>query len=156
MVLPSLPTGERVRELRRRRGRTQAAVAGLCGITTDYLSQIERGLKTPSSDVVVRLAAELQVSTGYLLGDVQPAPPCTGSAAGIAGTDVVRALLGRHPTAPDADLGSTSLRSRVEDAWRIWQTAPTRFTDAEAVLPDLIGDVEAALCTHRADPSELR
>ncbi|WP_324605343.1 helix-turn-helix transcriptional regulator, partial [Streptomyces sp. NRRL S-15] len=55
MVLPSLPTGERVRELRRRQGRTQAAVAGLCGITTDYLSQIERGHKTPSSDVVARL-----------------------------------------------------------------------------------------------------
>ncbi|WP_331730528.1 helix-turn-helix transcriptional regulator [Streptomyces sp. NBC_01174] len=156
MVLPSLPTGERVRELRQRQGRTQAAVAGLCGITTDYLSQIERGHKTPSSEVVARLAAELQVSTGYLLGDAQPAPPSTGPSAVTAGSDVVRALLGRRSAAPDADLRSASLRGRVEDAWRIWQTSPTRFTDGEAVLPALIGDVEAALRAHRTSPSELR
>ncbi|HWU07558.1 MAG TPA: helix-turn-helix transcriptional regulator [Streptomyces sp.] len=156
MVLPSLPTGERVRELRRRQGRTQAAVAGLCGITTDYLSQIERGHKTPSSDVVARLAAELQVSAGYLLGDAQPAPPPTGPAAATAGTDVVRALLGRPFSLPDADLRASALRDRVEDAWRIWQTSPTRFTDAEALLPALIGDVEAASRTHRTLPCELR
>ncbi|MEU2468585.1 helix-turn-helix transcriptional regulator [Streptomyces sp. NPDC012486] len=156
MVLPSLPTGERVRELRRRQGRTQAAVAGLCGITTDYLSQIERGHKTPSSDVVARLAAELRVSTGYLLGDAQPAPLSTVSAVAPAGRDVVRALLSRNPIAPDADLSSCALRGRVEDAWRIWQTSPTRFTDAEAVLPALIGDVEAALRMHRTSPLGLR
>ncbi|WP_334666628.1 helix-turn-helix transcriptional regulator [Streptomyces cyaneofuscatus] len=57
-MLPRLPVGERVRDRRRRLGRTQAVLAGLCGITTDYLSQIERGLKTPSGDVLARLAAE--------------------------------------------------------------------------------------------------
>ncbi|MFF4249009.1 transcriptional regulator [Streptomyces sp. NPDC001822] len=106
--------------------------------------------------MVARLGAELQVSTGYLLGDAQPAPPATGSPAAPAGTDVVRALLGRHTTAPDADLRPVSLRGRVEDAWRIWRTSPTRFTDAEAVLPTLIIDVEAALRSHRTRPSEMR
>ncbi|MBK3587013.1 helix-turn-helix transcriptional regulator [Streptomyces sp. PvR018] len=45
-MLPRLPVGERFRDRLRRRGCTQAVLAGLCGITTDYLSQIERGLKT--------------------------------------------------------------------------------------------------------------
>ncbi|MER0429522.1 helix-turn-helix domain-containing protein [Streptomyces microflavus] len=51
-MLPRLPVGERFRDRLRRRGCTQAVLAGLCGITTDYLSQIERGLKTPSGDVL--------------------------------------------------------------------------------------------------------
>ncbi|MFG3531389.1 helix-turn-helix domain-containing protein [Streptomyces sp. NPDC047917] len=52
-----------------RRCPTQAVVAGLCGIATDCLSQIERGPRVPSSEVVGRLAAELRVPAGWLLGD---------------------------------------------------------------------------------------
>ena len=43
------------RELRRRRldaGRTLADVAGQAGVSTQYLSEIERGLKEPSSEVL--------------------------------------------------------------------------------------------------------
>ncbi|WSY37145.1 helix-turn-helix domain-containing protein (plasmid) [Streptomyces sp. NBC_00887] len=87
--LPTLPTGERIRERRLRMGRTQAAVAGPCGITTDYLSEIERGLKIPSSQVIARLSTELQVPVGYLLGDVQPT---RATSKPMAGADVVRAL----------------------------------------------------------------
>ncbi|WP_218578082.1 helix-turn-helix domain-containing protein [Streptomyces fulvorobeus] len=46
--LPTLPTGALILAARQRDGRPQAAIAGLCGISTDYLSQIERGLKQPS------------------------------------------------------------------------------------------------------------
>jgi transcriptional regulator with XRE-family HTH domain len=40
--------GEKLRFYRQGQGKTQAAVAGLAGVTEDYLSQIERGLKTPA------------------------------------------------------------------------------------------------------------
>ncbi|MFD4032655.1 helix-turn-helix domain-containing protein [Streptomyces sp. NPDC058637] len=153
MRLPTLPTGERIRERRTGMGRTQAAVAGLCGITTDYLSQIERGLKSPSSEVVARLAAELKVPVGYLLGDDQPARPAPGPAPGA---DVVRALLGQRPRRASTDLAPGGLLDRVEEAWRIWQTSATRFTDVETVLPDLIGDIETALRTTRPAPAEHR
>ncbi|MER6719905.1 helix-turn-helix domain-containing protein [Streptomyces halstedii] len=156
MNLPTLPTGARVRERRRRLGRTQAAVAGLCGITVDYLSQIERGLKTPSPGLVARLAAELQVPTGYLLGDdagSAPAPMTTAT----TGADVARALLGPHIRPVGSSVPNPgALRDRVEDAWRIWQTSPTRYTDIEPLLPDLIGDVHTAQRTHCADSTEHR
>jgi ribosome-binding protein aMBF1 (putative translation factor) len=45
---PELPVGQRIREHRERQGKSQAVVAGLCRITEDYLSRIERGKKTPS------------------------------------------------------------------------------------------------------------
>ncbi|WP_327249859.1 pentapeptide repeat-containing protein [Streptomyces sp. NBC_01320] len=70
--------------------------------------------------------------------------------------DVVRALLGQRPAPPGQPLTACSLRERVEDLWRIWQTSPTRFTEAEAVLPRLIDDVEATVRARRygTDPAE--
>ncbi|MFE9016677.1 helix-turn-helix domain-containing protein [Streptomyces cyaneofuscatus] len=144
-MLPRLPVGERVRDRRRRLGRTQAVLAGLCGITTDYLSQIERGLKTPSGDVLARLAAELQVPVGTLLGDTEPEhAPATPSGS----SRVVQALLQRHGARNLTSAGE--LRARVEHAWKVWQTSPRRFTEAEALLPDLIPDVEGTIRALRA------
>ncbi|MFG2221038.1 MULTISPECIES: helix-turn-helix domain-containing protein [unclassified Streptomyces] len=147
MVLPGLPLGERVRQQRIRLGRTQAVVAGLCGIATDCLSQIERGLRVPSSEVVGRLAAELRVPADWLLGDDDSPRP--REQQGVAGDGVVRALLGRHVRPAPVAVEACVLRERVEAAWGVWQTSPTRFTSAEAVLPDLISDVEATVAAHR-------
>lgn len=38
-----IPIGDRIRFHRQARRKTQVVVAGLAGITEDYLSQIERG-----------------------------------------------------------------------------------------------------------------
>ncbi|MFD8955384.1 helix-turn-helix domain-containing protein [Streptomyces caelestis] len=141
--LPALPTGALVRAARRRDGRPQAAVAGLCGISTDYLSQIERGRKKPSGDVLAKLAAELGVAVGTLLGD-DDAPPAKTEPAVTGGAAVVQALLQRK----DASLRpspANELRDRVEQAWKVWQNSPTRFADAEALLPGLIHDAEGTV-----------
>ncbi|WP_239109673.1 helix-turn-helix domain-containing protein [Streptomyces anulatus] len=164
--LPALPTGALVRAARRRDGRPQAAVAGLCGISTDYLSQIERGRKKPSGDVLARLAAELGVAVGTLLGDDDAPPAKTGPAktgpaktgpAVTGGAAVVQALLQRKDTSlrPAPVHG---LRDRVEQAWKVWQTSPTRFSEAEALLPGLIRDVEGTVRALRTgtDAGERR
>lgn len=155
MDLPTLPVGGRIRHHRERLGRTQAVIAGLCGITEDYLSQIERGLKKPSHDVLTRIAGELNVSVAALLDDTaeeRPDVPAT------AGADVVRALLGQHLAVSAKPVAAAELRTRVEDLWRIWQTSPTRFTEAESVLPGLIRDVEGTVraCRYGTDATERR
>jgi transcriptional regulator with XRE-family HTH domain len=157
MDRPASSLGPRIRHHRERRGHTQAVVAGLCGITEDYLSQIERGRKRPSHEVLLRLATELQVSVAVLLDesvDAAPQPPDTAGAA------VVRALLTTHGLAhpADAPLPDVPLRTRVDDLWRTWQTSPTRFTDSEALLPALISDVEGTVrvLRHGSDPVARR
>ncbi|MEV8598846.1 helix-turn-helix transcriptional regulator [Streptomyces griseoviridis] len=50
MIAADLPIGDRIRHYRG--GRRQDAVAGLVGISPDYLSQIERGLKVPSPPIL--------------------------------------------------------------------------------------------------------
>jgi transcriptional regulator with XRE-family HTH domain len=81
VISPRLPVGQKVKYYRRKNGnRTQAAIAGLCGITERYLQQIEAGQKVPSADVLARLAAELGVPMAALLTEdpvEEPAVPVT-------------------------------------------------------------------------------
>ena len=48
-----------LREERRTTGRTLADVAGQAGVSTQYLSEIERGRKEPSSEVLQAVAGAL-------------------------------------------------------------------------------------------------
>src|ERR1700690_1916475 len=61
--------GERLRFYRQAKGKTQAVVAGLAGVTEDYLSQIERGLKTPTIALLHRFSKILGVRVSELLGE---------------------------------------------------------------------------------------
>lgn len=61
--------GERVCELRKLRGMTQAEMAAKTGISVAQISRIESGeTKTMKSDMLILLSKELDVTTDYLLG----------------------------------------------------------------------------------------
>jgi len=131
--------GERLRFCRQAKGKTQDVVAGLAGITEDYLSQIERGLKTPTLPLLHRFSKILHVRVSELLGESATEHDELVHPIGYA---VQRALMS-YAGADDApDLAS--LRGRVDGAWSIWQGSPHRCTEASEVLPDLIADVQAA------------
>src|SRR3989442_999116 len=59
--------GARVRAARAASRRTQVVVAGLAGITTDYLHQIEHGKKLPTIAVLTQLAQVLNLPLSRLL-----------------------------------------------------------------------------------------
>ncbi|MCL4508017.1 MAG: helix-turn-helix domain-containing protein [Chloroflexi bacterium] len=61
--------GTRIGDVRRRARRPAKEVAKAAGISRGHLSQIEHGQKTPSMQVLLRLAAGLGVSAAYLLAD---------------------------------------------------------------------------------------
>ena len=61
--------GDRVQDTRKNRGLTQEQLAEKIDITVEYMSQIERGLKTPSMQVFIKLVEVLDVSADYLLRD---------------------------------------------------------------------------------------
>ena len=48
--------GQELREERRTAQRTLADIAGRAGVSTQYLSEVERGLKEPSSEVLGAVA----------------------------------------------------------------------------------------------------
>jgi transcriptional regulator with XRE-family HTH domain len=63
------PTGQRIARARRRRGLSQAVLAGLAGRSESWLSQVERGKRgVDSHSVLVRLAEVLRVDVEELTG----------------------------------------------------------------------------------------
>src|SRR5437868_6145586 len=67
--------GQRLRELRRDQGETLSQTAGRAGISPQYLSEIERGRKEPSSEMIAALAGALgttlTVLTEQVAGDLR-------------------------------------------------------------------------------------
>lgn len=136
---PEVRIGERLRFYRQAKGKTQAVVAGLAGVTEDYLSQIERGLKTPTILLLHRFSKILGVRVSELLGESATEHDEAVHPVGYA---MQRALTSYPSVSGEPDL--PNLRGRVDAAWSIWQGSQHRFTEASQVLPDLITDIQAA------------
>jgi transcriptional regulator with XRE-family HTH domain len=145
---PEVTIGERVRFYRDAQHKTQSVVAGLAGITVDYLSQIERGTRTPTIATLHRLAAILRVRTSALLGEPasdqeEPGYPSVRSICrAFMATDIL--------TSSDAPVDLAHLRDRVQLAWKTWQTSPTRYSDTVPLVPDLLADCERATRSFQA------
>jgi transcriptional regulator with XRE-family HTH domain len=169
---PARQVGERLRLSRLRQHKQQTVVAGLAGITTDYLSQIERGLKLPSLPVLIELAHVLDMPLSVMLGesrsdvrkvakptlafDATPAP-CSV----LIGDRIYAAMTAPASGCPDlatngdqfADEGYSEefsradLRSRVLHAWQVWQNSRKRYSQVGALVPPLVTDVEQQLRT---------
>src|SRR5205823_8115373 len=75
--------GARIGYWRRRRGLTQAVLAGLAGVSQPFVSQVEAGQKgIERRSTLVAIAGALQVSVADLLG--QPGDPTDPAKAGVA------------------------------------------------------------------------
>ena len=64
--------GERIQIAREERYMTQRRLAEIVGCTPQHISAIERGVKVPTLETFVAIAAALQVPTDVLLQDVLP------------------------------------------------------------------------------------
>ena len=62
--------GEQIRKLRNARKMTLAVVAERIGVTTSAIAAYENGSRTPSVDVLIRIARLFHVSVDHLLGNV--------------------------------------------------------------------------------------
>lgn len=62
-----LDYGGVIRRLREGRGLTMDALAESAGISTSYLSEVERGLKRPSTDVIAKVADALDMRASEFL-----------------------------------------------------------------------------------------
>lgn len=67
--------GERMRGLRKRRGLTLAGLAQAAGLSTGYISQLERDLAQPSIPALVAIARALGVTVQWFFAGSLPVPP---------------------------------------------------------------------------------
>jgi len=80
--------GDRLRELRRERGEILTETAARAGVSPQYLSEMERGIKEPSSEMIAAVAGALDTSLGELtlsvaqtLGAAPAGPTCMAAYA---------------------------------------------------------------------------
>src|SRR3954470_12712679 len=118
--------GRRIATYRRRRGLSQAVLAGLIGRSESWLSQVERGVRSVDRmSVLLDLARVLHVNVEALIGRPWQLAPNGTDVAGAL-TDVRGALtsyntlLGR-PSVQVSDLAE--LRSKVADVHQTYQAA---------------------------------
>ena len=61
--------GQRIRQVRKRRGYTQRELAQIADVGGAYLGEVERGTKMPSLNIFIKLVEALAVSADYILRD---------------------------------------------------------------------------------------
>ncbi len=141
-----LTIGERVAFYRRRRGLTQAVLAGLVGRSEDWLSKVERGEREIRRvDLLTAMAKALRVSLGDLLGRPVLAEDDARDDDVPAVRDALmnprrlsRVLFSASSTAPVVD--PVQAGRVVEAAWADHQRG--RIGAVVAALPRLIGTAQ--------------
>ncbi|MBA2323049.1 MAG: helix-turn-helix transcriptional regulator [Pseudonocardiales bacterium] len=154
-------TGERIAVYRRRRGLSQAALAGLVGRSESWLSQVERGVRSVDRlSVLLDMAKILHVDVESLIG--RPWQLAPNGPAVAQGLDSVRQVMTRYDHLLGADAPVmpplSELRAQVAALHLDYQAA--RYETVVRRLPDLItlvdgvprvaanGERREALCTY--------
>ncbi len=103
-----------IRGLRQEQRLSTVALAKACGVSTSLISQVERGLTSPSLDVLWSVARALDVPIGtFFQGDTVDEPP--GKAPVVVRADQ-RKKLGVNSTLT-YELLSPDLRHQIELIW---------------------------------------
>ena len=146
--------GQRIAKARRRRGLSQAVLAGLVGRSESWLSQVERGKRgVDSHSVLMRLAEALRVDIEELSGSADRDE--TGRRAYTAASLIEQAMMAYGTSGPvdDGDEPGREasldfLHAQASSAYQAYQA--TRYDAAGRILPGLIRGVETAARTSGA------
>jgi transcriptional regulator with XRE-family HTH domain len=79
----AMALGERIRQLRKEHGWSQAELGSKVGTDSQRISRYENGRITPSVEALVRLADALEVSVDYLLREGSPRRALLGPELGV-------------------------------------------------------------------------
>ena len=139
--------GERVRAYRRRRGLSQAALAGLVGRSESWLSQVERGVRSVDRlSVVAEMARVLNVDVQDLTG--RPWQYAPNGGVDVESLSEVRRTFTRYDhlrgTSAPASVTLDTLRRAVHDGHADYQAA--RYSRVVEQLPALVVEAERIRC----------
>lgn len=145
--------GERIAAYRRRRGLSQAALAGLVGRSESWLSQVERGVRSVDRlSVLLDMSRVLHVDVDSLVGRPWDLAP-NGNTSGDD-LNGLRQYFARYDQL-SGDPGSRpveipQLRARIVEAHRRYQAA--EYEGVLVDLPSLLAEVDVT--RYRADAAD--
>jgi len=149
----NLTLGERIAWYRRRRGLSQAVVAGLIGRTVDWLSKVENSrIEIDRISVLRSLSEALDVSVGDLLNEPSLMEWTTESGARTvpavrtALMDFRQLMPGGASSQGSTPLPLSTLEASLDEVWLAYQDS--RFALVTRLVPALIADSQAASAMH--------
>lgn len=80
-------SGERIRELRKKQGYTQAALAEAIGLSTESVKRLENGQSGARVDTLLLIADQLQASLDYLVLGKEPKSGIENLVEGCSGKE---------------------------------------------------------------------
>jgi transcriptional regulator with XRE-family HTH domain len=149
----ALALGDRIRELRKRRGMSQRDLAQASGVSVSLIRKIEQGERNDTRIATLRkLAVATGVTTTALLG-TPPAPALAGDRPGPVWKPV-RDALTRPEGAGDLEpVTGAGLARSLEAAVKLYHD--NRYHDLAVVLPGLLRDAERAAPLLRSRVHQL-
>ena len=152
--VPEDSIGKRIATYRRRRGMSQAALAGLIGRSESWLSQVERGVRSVDRmSVLLDLSRLLHVDVQALTGTPWQLAPNGGQRA--EGIEDIRTALNQYTGLLGGGDGIpelTKLRRSASEAHSNYQAA--RYASVVRDIPALIANADAALQHAGTDDRE--
>lgn len=143
--LPELTFGQRLKVYRERSGKTRAVLGGLVGRSAEWVKAVETDrILPPRVHMLDRMARALKVDVSALVGELSdrsavvngPEHPALAS---------VRDAVNRFSLSADAPPEPLStLRARLDAAWRARHQASDHRTVLGGLLPGLLRDVQRA------------
>src|SRR5262245_32495746 len=132
--------GERIAAYRRRKGLSQAALAGLVDRSESWLSQVERGVRSVDAlSVILDMSRVLHVDVQSLIG--RPWQYAPNGGPDVDGLDHVRRFFTRYDhllgVEPSSAVPLSQLRSSIASAHKTYQAA--RYEEVIAQLPEVLG-----------------
>jgi transcriptional regulator with XRE-family HTH domain len=146
MVLLRHLLGDVLRRLRVRQGRTLREVSGAARVSLGYLSEVERGQKEASSELLSSICTALgvslshvlrEVSDGFALIELQNSNVFEGPKEPVLSPSAERELVPASAGA-DAPVGTARhpvLESRVLAGKQVFRDEPRRLDDITDMIP---------------------
>ncbi|WP_189078450.1 helix-turn-helix domain-containing protein [Mangrovihabitans endophyticus] len=130
--------GTFIRDMRQTAKISLRQLAERAGVSNPYLSQIERGLRKPSAEVLQQLASALRVST-----------PAMYLRAGLLDSDGHPGVLAAIAVDPDLTMAQKQSLSQIYETFRSENARHAPSADADAPAPaaditDVLKDVAVA------------
>ncbi len=130
---------------------TREVLAGLVGKSESWLKAVEHGRRqqNPRLPILLQLAEALRVRDLRELTGDQSLPVRMFTGSGHPALSAVREAVNAVPIQPSGTVQPlTTLRARLDAAWRVRHASPDHRTALGELLPDLIRDAQlaAGLC----------
>ncbi len=103
--------GDTLRSLRMRQRRTLREVSATARVSLGYLSEVERGQKEPSSELLAAICSALDIELSELFADVSQTLRRAEKLALAGRVALVGTSAARLTPAPVAEAGTTRVRS---------------------------------------------